>query len=266
MASSAVSATDALERARAAGRRAVLVTLAAGARAKPDAGAGSGTGTAIVVGDDGQRWGGTLGVEELDDAAGELASTALSGGATRRRQVPDPADPATSVELVAEVHEPRPTVWVLGATEVGRALVRLVRALPGEVTLVAPGGAVDVPGGAAVRADQPPRVLLAAPPGPADAVVLCDARAGWALESLRVALATGAAYVGAAADDAQARLLHRHLSDAGVPEAHLAALRCPAGWPLDAAEPGEVALAALHEAVAARRDRGHRRHDAGSPS
>lgn len=246
MASTAASAADALARARASGQRAVLVTRA-------DAGGhGASAGDAVVVGDDERVLGGTLGAEALDEAAGELATRALGGAANPRRTVPDPSDPSASVELVAEVHEPRPSVWVFGATDVGRALVRLVRALPGDVTLVAPGGAVDVPSGAHVRADEPPRVLLAAPPGPADAVVVCDVDAGWALESLRVALASDAPYVGAVTDEAGARLLHRRLADAGVPSAHLAALRCPAG-PAPEAEPGEVALEVLHEAVTARR-------------
>lgn len=247
MASTASSAADALNRARAAGRTAVLVTLA-----DPHS-HGVEPGAAIVMGDDARPLGGTLGTDELDAAAGELARAVLDEAGAPRRAVPDPTGTVASVELVAEIHEPRPAVWVLGATEAGRALVRLVRALPAEATLVAPGGAVDVPGGTEVRADQPPRLLLAAPPGPGDAVVLCDARAGWALESLRVALASDAVYVGAIADQAQARLLHRHLADAGVPASHLPRLCCPAGRPLDAAEPGEVALGALDEAVAARR-------------
>ncbi|PSO54280.1 MAG: hypothetical protein BRC31_01980, partial [Actinobacteria bacterium QS_5_72_10] len=71
MASTASSAADALNRARAAGRRAVLVTLA-----DPHS-HGVEPGAAIVMGDDARPLGGTLGTDELDAAAGELARAVL---------------------------------------------------------------------------------------------------------------------------------------------------------------------------------------------
>lgn len=248
MASTAASVADALARARAAGQRAVLVTVAGPADAAAP------TGSALVVTEDGERRGGGLGAADLDAAAAALAGDALRDSTVRRRLVPDPAEPGTDVELVAEVHEPEPAVMVLGGTETGLALVRLARALPTPTTLLAPGGAVDVPGGTEVRADQPGRVLLAAPPGPADAVLCADPHATWTLEAVRVALASDAGYVGAVAEEGGARVLRRRLADADVPPERLHRLHCPAGLALDAAEPGEVALAALAEAVAVRRD------------
>lgn len=247
MASTAASAADALARARAAGQRAVLVAVAGPAEADAPA---SGT---VVVTEDGQRRGGGLGAESLDAAAAALADDALGDPAVRRRVVTHPEAPGTEVELLAEVHEPEPAVMVLGATDAGLALVRLVRALPELATLLAPGGAVDVPVGTEVRADQPARVLLAAPPGPGDAVICADPQATWVLEALRVALASDAGYVGVLADEAGARVLRRRLADAEVPPERLQRLHCPAGRPLDTAVPGEVALAALAEAVEARR-------------
>lgn len=246
MASTAASAADALARARAAGQRAVLVTVAAPVEGEDVSGT-------LVVTEDGRRRGGGLGVEDLDAAAAALAEDALTDAAVRRRVVTHPEAPGTDVELVAEVHEPEPATMVLGATEAGLALVRLVRALPARATLLAPGGAVDVPVGTEVRADQPARVLLAAPPGPADAVVCADPDATWVPEALRVALASDASYVGALADEAASRRLRRQLTDAEVPPERLQRLHCPAGRPLDTAVPGEVALAALAEAVEARR-------------
>lgn len=247
MAWTAASTADALARARAGGQRAVLITVAGPAdTAAP-------VGRALVVTEDGQQRGGGLGADALDAAGAVLASEAFHDATVQRRVVPHPAAPDTGVELVAEVHEPEPAVMVLGATEAGLALVRLVRALPRRATLLAPGGTVDVPGGTEVRADQPPRVLLAAPPGPADAVVCADPHASWAVEALRVALASDAGYVGVVADEAGARLLRRRLADAEVPPERLQRLHCPAGRALDAADPGEAALAALAEAVAARR-------------
>lgn len=249
MTASAASAADALARARAAGQRAVLITVV------EPADAGTSAGPTIVITEDGDRQGGSLGAADLDAAAAALASDALGNLTVRRRVVAHPAEPDTEVELVAEVHEPEPTVMVLGATDAGLALVRLVRALPERATLLAPGGAVDVPGGTEVRADQPPRVLLAAPPGPADVVMCADPDAAWALEALRVALASDAGYVGTLVDAAGAHVLRRRLADAEVPPDRLQRLHCPAGRPLDAADPGEVALAALAEAVAVRRGR-----------
>lgn len=247
MASTGASAADALARARAGGERAVLITVAGPSDTDAP------TGRALVVTEGGERRGGGLGAEELDAAAAALAREALSGTGVLRRPVTHPAEPDADIELVAEVHEPEPAVMVLGATEAGLALVRLVRALPARATLLAPGGAVDVPGGTEVRADQPPRVLLAAPPGPGDAVICADPAASWALEALRVALASDAGYAGAVADEAGARVLRRRLTDAEVPPERLQRLHCPAGRALGTAEPGEVALAALAEAVAVRR-------------
>lgn len=243
----ATAAVDALARLRAAGERAVLVTTAGDDQRGPRRPG------VVVVGPDGRPRAGSLGHEQLDAAATALGEAALADPSARRRVIDHPAQPDSTVELVAEVYEPEPAVLVLGATEVGRALVRLSRALPERVTLLAPGGAVDVPGGAEVRADDPARVLLAAPPGRHDAVLLCDLGAAWSLESLRVALASDAVYVGAIADDGEARRLRRTLVDAGVDAERLTRLYAPAGLASDAAEPGHVALAALAEAVGARR-------------
>lgn len=253
MTADAVSAADALARARAAGERAVLVTVA-GSTAAPGEDAATRAGSAVVVGEDRQRRGGTLGSGALDEAAAALAAEALGGAAARRRTVTDPADPQGQVELVAEVHEPAASLVVLGTSDVARALVRLARAVPLHAALISPGGAVDVPRGTEVRADEPQRVLLAAPPGRADAVVCADPGAAWALEALRIALASDAAYVGAVAEGAEAVRLRRQLGDAGVAPALVERLRCPAGRPAEPEDdPGEVALAALAEAVEARR-------------
>lgn len=242
---SATAPVDALSRLRAAGQRAVLVTVTVDG-VRPGV---------VVTGPDGRPQAATVRDPALRDAAVALARSALADPAERVRRIEHPDRPGAEAELVAEVCDPEPAVLVLGATDTARALVRLVRALPARATLLSPGGAVDVPGGAEVRADDPARVLLAAPPGPDDVVVVCDVAAAWALEAIRVALASEAVFVGAVADDAAAVTLRRTLTDAGVPGGRLARLHAPVGVPADAAEPGEVALAALAAAVAARRGR-----------
>lgn len=243
-----LATSDALARARAAGRRAALVTVV-----RADAGAAVDAGARLVVDESGER-AGELGDPRAEDAAVELARAALAGHAGASRRVDVAGDPSGDVELTVEVHEPQPAVLVLGSTAPAYALAAVAAAADHRTLLVAVGGAVGLPPQVEVRADEPARLLLAAPPGPGDAVFVADSGASWAVEALRVALASEAAYVGLVAADDASRQLRRRLLDAGVPEGHLERLHAPAG--VDAAEagsPGEAAVAAVAEMQAQRR-------------
>ena len=118
------------------------------------------------------------------------------------------------------------------------------------MTLIAPGGTTDVPGGVEVRADDPERFLLAAPPGIADAVLLADHDAGYVDEVLRVALASDAAFVGMLGSRRHAPGAVRRLRAAGTPEGHIARLRAPVGLDIGGRSPEEIALSILAEVVA----------------
>lgn len=244
---------DALARARARGEQVVLVTVLA-----VDGDAPSRPGAKLVVGPGGVL-AGTLGCSEFDAAGVELALEALDGGAPLRRHRSFAAEEAhgaeRALELFAEPQVPEPAILVLGANPIARALAALSVALGRRTVVVAPGGDAAVGNRVEVRADDPVRYLLAAPPGPQDALVVSDHDAPWAEEALRVALASEAGYVGMLGSRRHAPQVVRRLRDAGVPDAHVARLRSPVGLDIGSRTPEEIALSILAEVVAVERDR-----------
>ena len=241
---------DALARARARGVPVALVTVVAVEGEAP-----SRPGAKLVVGPEGVL-AGSLGCSEYDTAGLELARESLRGAGPLRRQISDDTHgQARSIELFAEVHQPEPAVLVLGANPVGRALCDLSRAIGRRVVLVSPGGDTAVRSGVEVKADDPERYLLAAPPGRSDAVVVSDHDAAWVDAALRVALASEAFFVGMLGSRRHAPAAVRRLRDAGVPVAHLARLRSPCGLDIGSQTPEEIALSIVAEIVAVERQR-----------
>jgi xanthine dehydrogenase accessory factor len=246
-----VDVFDALARARGRGQAVVLVTVLEVAGDAP-----SHAGAKLVVAADGAVLAGTLGCSEFDTAGIALAAEALAGGEPVRRRVADEAHGhERAIELFAEVHRPEPAVLVLGATPVGRAVVDLARGLGRRAVLVSPGGDTAVRAGVEVRADDPARYLLAAPPGPGDALVISDHDAPWVDEVLRIALAGDAAFVGMLGSRRHAPEAIRRLRAAGTPEAHIARLRAPVGLDIGSRTPEEIALSIVAQIVAVERDR-----------
>ena len=239
---------DALARARGRGQRVVLVTVLEVAGDAP-----SHPGAKLVVGDDGPL-AGTLGCSEFDGAGIALAGEALAASTPLRRRYEFPSHgEERSLELFAEVHDPEPAVLVIGSSPVGRATAQLAVFLGRRVVLVSPGGDAAAGSGVEVKADDPARYLLAAPPGPQDAIVISDHDAPWVDEVLRVALASEAGYVGMLGSRRHAPSAVRRLRDGGVPEAHLARLRAPVGLDIGSRSPEEIALAIVAEVVAVQR-------------
>lgn len=241
---------DALARARARGVPVALVTVVAVEGAAP-----SRAGAKLVVGPEGVI-AGSLGCSEYDTAGAALAREALDGAGPLRRHLTDDAHgEPRGIELFVEVHQPEPAVLVLGATPVGRAIADVARAVGRRVVLVSPGGDTAVRSGVEVKADDPERYLLAAPPGPGDAVVVSDHDAPWVDAALRVALASEAGFVGMLGSRRHAPAAVRRLRDAGVPVAHLAKLRSPCGLDIGSQTPEEIALSIVAEVVAVERGR-----------
>lgn len=241
---------DALAKARAQGRRVVLVTVLDVAGDAP-----SHPGAKLVVGEEGVM-AGTLGCSEFDTGGQEVAAEALVvGEPVRRRLTFDQHGRERALELFAEVHDPEPALVVLGSTPVARAVVRVARVAGRRVTLVAVGGHTDVPPGVEVKADDPARYLLAAPPGPQDSVLITDHDAPWVDEVLRVALASDAPFVGMLGSRRHAPDAVRRLRRAGVPERHVARLRAPVGLDIGSRGPGEIAVSIVAEVIAAERGR-----------
>ncbi|MPZ89438.1 MAG: hypothetical protein GEU81_15495 [Nitriliruptorales bacterium] len=245
---------DALSMARARGHRVVLVTVLA-----VDGDAPSRPGAKLVVGDDGVV-AGTLGCSEFDAAGVDLAGEALIAEAPLRRWLTFAHDEAhgreRALELFAELQLPEPAVVVLGSNPVGRAVVHLAHTLGRRAVLVSPGGDTAVTGGVEVKADDPVRYLLAAPPGPRDALLVSDHDAAWADEVLRVVLASDAFFVGMLGSHRHAPEAVRRLRAGGTPEEHIARLRSPVGLDIGSRTPEEIALSIMAEVVAVERGRG----------
>jgi xanthine dehydrogenase accessory factor len=241
---------DALSKARGRGQRAVLVIVLEVSGDAP-----SHAGAKLVVSGHGVL-AGTLGCSEFDNAGVAVAEEALASGEPIRRRLDFPGDgQERSLELFAEVHEPEPVLIVLGSTPVGRAVAEVARLADRRVTLVAVGGETAVPPGVEVKADDPGRYLLAAPPGPFDAVLVSDHDAAWVDEVLRVALASDAYFVGMLGSRRHAPEAVRRLRRAGVPDAHVARLRAPVGLDIGSRTPGEIAVSIVAEVIAAERGR-----------
>ncbi len=240
-----MSVYDALARARARGQRVVMVTVL-----EVSEHASSHTGAKLVVGDDGPV-AGSLGCSEFDTAGVELAAEALrDGGPIRRRISFGGHGEERTIEVFAEVHDPQPAVLVFGANPVGLAVAVQARLVGRRVTLIAPGGTTEAPPGVEVKADDPGRFLLAAPPGPEDAVLLSDHDAPYVDEVLRVALASDARFVGMLGSRRHAPGAVRRLRTSGTPEAHIARLRAPVGLDTGGRTPAEIALSIVAEIIA----------------
>ena len=242
---------DALARSRGRGQRVALVTVLAVEGEAP-----SHPGAKLVVGAHGVI-AGTLGCSEFDTAGLELALEALAAKEPiRRRQVfVSEHGRERALELFAEVHDPEPAMLVLGSNPIARALAEVSLTLGRRSVLVSKGGDTGVPAGVEVKADDPPRYLLAAPPGPEDAVIITDHDAPWADEALRIALASEAFYVGMLGSRHHAPASVRRLRDTGVPEHNLARLHAPVGLDIGSRTPGEIAVSIAAEVLAVQRGR-----------
>jgi xanthine dehydrogenase accessory factor len=246
----AMDVFDALARSRARGERVVLITVLETGGDAP-----SHPGAKLVVGADGVI-AGTLGCSEFDGAGVELAGDAIeANGPVRRRLEFGTHGHERTLELFAEVHAPEPAVIVLGANPVGRAVAHLSHVIGRRVVLVAPGGDTAVRAGVEVKADDPPRYLLAAPPGSQDAVVISDHDAAYVEEALRVALASDAFFVGMLGSRRHAPDVIRRLRERGTPQEHVARLRSPCGLDIGSRTPEEIALSIVAEIVATERGR-----------
>ena len=240
---------DALARARGRGQRVALVTVLAVEGETP-----SHPGAKLVVGAHGII-AGTLGCSEFDTAGIEIASEALTAGEPVRQRKVFVSEHGQDrvLELFAEVHDPEPAMLVMGSNPVARALVEISLTIGRRAVVVAKGGDVGVPAGAEVKADDPARYLLAAPPGPDDAVIITDHDAPWVDEVLRIALASEAFYIGMLGSRRHAPSAVRRLRDSGVPEAHLARLHAPVGLDIGSRSPAEIALSIAAEVLAVER-------------
>lgn len=220
-------------------------------------------GSKLLVHADG-RLEGTIGGGEMESRVVAAARAALADGQPRlvHYQLADPrsGDPGVcggEVEVFVEPVRPAPTLLVIGAGHVGRALVHLGRWLGFRVALsddraelctpeAAPGADLYLP----VPMDELARTF----PFHAETYIVMPTR-GVPLDvaGLPHLLAVPHAYLGVIGSRRRWATAVQELAARGVPAEQLARVHAPMGLELNAETPEEIALSVLAEIVALRR-------------
>jgi len=250
---------DEIARMRAAGAAFCIATVVrtadatsakAGARALV---AGDGTITGHLGGGCIRRAVASAAREALAVDAVRLIRVAPSGNVTAMTHA-DGATPYASgcpsggtVELLIEPHRPAPRLVVFGLTPVAAAILAQGRLL-GLRAVSAAGAGLAAEGEAVFDAAGLGPLGL----GPRDAVVVASQGEG-DLAAAAAALESPAGFVSMVASARKAAVLRQRLAARGVPEDRLGALRSPAGLPMAAIDPAEIALSVVAEIVAWRR-------------
>lgn len=186
-------------------------------------------------------------------AAGRSAGRAvavthdLGGGPARLGEHPGPD------RFVAR-HDPPRRLMIVGAVHIAQTLAPLARLMGSYVTLCDPRGlfaAEERFGGEALDRRWPDEALAQWRPDAASAVVALTHDPKLDDAALAAALASPAYYVAALGSRANAARRRERLAALGWGEAALARVRGPAGLPLGAEGPAEIALAIMAEMVAA---------------
>jgi xanthine dehydrogenase accessory factor len=236
-------AADALDAAAAAlerGARAALVTPLAGAAGR------------LLVLEDGASVG-TTGSAARDAAASALALQELAR-ATAESGVHDLADERWLVQLLTPVR----TLLVVGATDVAAALCTMAAPLGWRTVLIDPRDAVlvEAPFAAATErlAALPAEIVtdrLGGAGGAGMAVVIVAHDYKVELPVLRVALRSGAPYVGMLGSRKRSAAVRAMLAEDGLSDAELARLHAPIGLCIGARGPAEIAVSIVAELIAA---------------
>ena len=159
-----------------------------------------------------------------------------------------------TLELFIDPVLPAPQLVVFGDSPVARALTGLAPRIGLQTVLVAEGAmAGDFPDAARViGSDRSEAVAQALPTG---GLVVVATQGRRDLQALRAALALQPQTLWFVASERKAGVLRESLIGAGEDPARVAAIVAPAGEPIGAQTPEEIALAVLATVVAARRGR-----------
>lgn len=159
-----------------------------------------------------------------------------------------------TLELFIDPVLPAPQLVVFGDSPVARALTRLAPHVGLQAVLVAEGAQVaDFPDAARVVGTDRAEAVTAAIPTGGLVVVATQGRRD--LPALRSALALQPQHLWFVASERKAGVLRESLVSAGEDPARVAAIVSPAGEPIGAQTPEEIALAVLATVIAARRGR-----------
>lgn len=157
-----------------------------------------------------------------------------------------------TLELFVDPVLPRARLLVIGDSPLAVALAALAPRVGLATTVVAHGSdAARFPDAERVLADDAPAAVAAALGPGAFVVVATQGRRD--LQGLRAALGVGARQVFFVASAKKAQVLKAALVEAGHDRAAVEAIVAPAGTPIGAQTPEEIALSVLGAVVAARR-------------
>lgn len=216
----------------------------------------------MIVYPDG-RMEGTVGGGEVENRVVAEALAALKDGRPRllSYSMADPArgDPGVcggQVEVFVEPLIPRPTLVVIGAGHVGKAVVHLGKWLGFRVvvsddrsTLCTPQA---TPGADAYYACAMAELPLQLPITPQTYFVLTTRGTDVDAAGLPAILDTPAAYFGVIGSKRRWAITRQKLLDAGVPEEKLALIHSPVGLDIRAETPEEIAISVLAQIIAFR--------------
>lgn len=237
---------QAVQRALAAGDRAVIVVPLKGANSRERLVLREGTGVTE----------GTLGAPAVDAAALQTARDVLERGESGTHTV---AADGAEHRLYFELHAPALTLTVFGATHVAMPLVQLAHTL-GMRTCVIDGREhfatpERFPEADEIRVGMPSELAEQLTLGPTSLVVLLSHDYKYDLPVLRAVLNSDAAYVGLLGSARRGKAMLEFLADDGVPAEQLQRVRVPVGLDIGARSAAEIALSVLAEALAVLRDR-----------
>lgn len=149
----------------------------------------------------------------------------------------------------AETFLPPPALWILGASDDSRPLLRMAKELGWFAGVLdhrpAFATAARFPEADAVRAGHPAQILPGLPLEPRSAVVLMTHHYAKDLEALRLLLPSPAGYLGLMGSRARGAKLLGELATEGLQAD--ARFHTPVGLDLGAADPGGIALSILAE-------------------
>jgi xanthine dehydrogenase accessory factor len=211
----------------------------------PDAGA------KLLLLDDGCRVG-SLGDPTLDAAAPAAARGPLGTGVSRTVGL----GPGEAVRVFVEVHQPPPTLLVVGGSHVAMPLVTLARSL-GYRTVVVDGRPrlatrERFPDVDELLVGIPSELVRRVPLRPTTALVLVAHDYKYDLPVLRHALSGDVGYIGMLGSRRRGDAILRMLREEGVSEESLGRIRVPIGLDLGGRTAPEIALAILAEIIAFR--------------
>lgn len=221
-------------------------------------------GTKMLVAADGTILSGTVGGGEMESRAIQLAQQAISDGQPRMATYSladlakgDPGVCGGTVELFIEPLLPAPTLLIVGAGHVGRALTHLAKWCGFRVVISDDRAELCTPEqcpGADAYLPGPLSARLAEIPLTAQTYVALVTR-GYPIDvdALPTLLDSPVAYIGVIGSQRRWMTAAKALRERGVSDAALQRVRAPIGLELNAETPEEIAVSIMAEIIMLRR-------------